>query len=135
MRGILADINVIAQCNALLSIWTSATWGELWLALDWSVATFASLGLSADATDALIWRTCQSESLVLITANRNQRGRDSLESVIQNENQPDCLPVVTISNANRLLRDRLYAESVAERLLEKLIAVDDFRGAGRIYVP
>jgi hypothetical protein len=56
MRGILADINVIAQCNALLAIWTSATWGELWLALDWSVATFASLGLSDDASDAVIWR-------------------------------------------------------------------------------
>ena len=135
MRGILADINVIAQCNALLAIWTSATWGELWLALDWSVATFASLGLPDDASDVVIWRTCQSESLVLITANRNQRGRDSLESVIQNENQADCLPVVTISNANRLLRDRVYAESVAERLLEKLIAIDDFRSAGRIYVP
>ncbi len=63
MRGILADINVIAQCDALLAIWTSATWAELWVA------------------------------------------------------------------------DRLYAESVAERLLEKLIAIDDFRGAGRIYVP
>jgi hypothetical protein len=42
---------------------------------------------------------------------------------------------VTIANANRLLRDSLYAETAAERLLEKLIAIDDFRGAGRIYVP
>ena len=63
--------------------------------------------------------------------------RDALlsEAVIQNENQPDSLPVVTIADANRVLQDRLYAEKVAERLLEKLIAIDDFRGAGRIYVP
>ncbi len=135
MRGILADINVRAQCEALLAIWTSDTWGELWRDLDWSVASFPSLGLADDASDAMIWRMRPRESLVLITANRNRRGRDSLEAVIQNENQPVCLPVVTISNSNRLLRDRLYVEKVAERLLEKRIAIDDFRGAGRIYVP
>ncbi len=33
-----------------------------------------------------------------------------------------------------VLQDRLYAEKVAERLLEKLITIDDFRGAGRIHV-
>ena len=55
--------------------------------------------------------------------------------MIRSENQPDSLPVVTIANSNRVLQDRFYAETVAERLLEKLIAIDDFRGAGRIYVP
>jgi hypothetical protein len=33
-----------------------------------------------------------------------------------------------------VLQDRQYAHTVAERLLEKLIAIDDFRGTGRIYV-
>jgi hypothetical protein len=135
MRGILADINVGAQTDALLVIWTSDTWRDLWMDLGWSVASFATLGLSFNASDAVIWRACQKEELILITANRNKRGPDSLEAVIQNENQPDSLPVATSADANRLLRDRLYAERVAERLLEKLIAIDDFRGAGRIYVP
>jgi hypothetical protein len=58
-----------------------------------------------------------------------------LEAVIQNENQPDSLPAATISDPHRVLQDRLFAEKVAERLLEKLITIDDFRGAGRIYVP
>jgi hypothetical protein len=83
----------------------------------------------------MVWRTCQSEQLILITGNRNKRGPDSLEATIQSENQPDSLPVITIADLNRVVRDRLYAELVAERLLEKLIALDDFRGAGRIYVP
>ena len=35
----------------------------------------------------------------------------------------------------RVLRDRSYLEKVAERLLDYLMRIDDFRGAGRIYVP
>jgi len=58
-----------------------------------------------------------------------------LEAVIRGENRPDSLPIVTIGNADRVLPDRHYAELVAERLLEKSIAIDDFRGAGRLYVP
>jgi hypothetical protein len=58
-----------------------------------------------------------------------------LEAVIRDENQPHSLPVITIADLNRVLRDRLYAEKVAERSLEHLFAIDDFRGAGRIYVP
>jgi hypothetical protein len=135
MRGILADINVGAQRDALLHIWASEPWRDLWNARGLSVFTFPALGLSYDSSDALIWRTCQREGLVLITGNRNDDGSDSLEATIRNENKLDSLPVVTIADPNRTLRDRLYAEKVAERLLEKLIAIDDFRGAGRIYVP
>jgi hypothetical protein len=43
--------------------------------------------------------------------------------------------VITIADPRRVFSDRLFAEQVAERLLETLIAIDDFRGAGRIYVP
>src|SRR5262249_14704691 len=113
----------------------SDTWHDLWNALGLSVETFPTLGLPDDAPDALIWRTCQREQIVLITGNRNKRGPDSLEATIRNENQPDSLPVVTIADPDRVVQDRLYAEKVAERLLEKLIAIDDFRGTGRIYVP
>ena len=99
------------------------------------VEVFPTLGLAYNAPDAVIWRTCQREELVLITGNRNKRGPDSLEAVIQNENQPDSLPVVTIADSNRILQDRPYAHLVAERLLEKLVAIDEFRRTGRIYVP
>jgi hypothetical protein len=135
MRGILADINVGAQGRALLSIWTSDTWRDLWYDLGLVVESFPNLGLSYNASDAVIWRICQREGLILMTGNRNDDGPDSLEATIRSENQPDSLPVITISDTNRVLQDRLYAEKVAERLLEKLIAIDDFRGAGRVYVP
>ena len=86
MRGILADINIGKQRRAILAIWATETWRDLWNALALSVASFPSLGLSYDASDALIWETCQREGLVLITGNRNKRGPDSLEAVIQREN-------------------------------------------------
>jgi hypothetical protein len=76
MRGILADIDVGKQRRAILGIWASDTWRDLWKDLE-----------------------------------------------------------LSISNPNRVLRERLYAELVAERLLEKLVAIDDFCGAGRLYVP
>jgi hypothetical protein len=72
---------------------------------------------------------------VLVTANRNADDPDSLEAVIRRENQPGSLPIITFANPDRVLEDRLHTENVAERLLEKLISIDDFRGTGRIYVP
>ena len=112
MRGVLADINIVAHVDALLLIWASDTWREFWNDSGFVVENFPGLGLSHDATDAVIWRTCQREGLVLVTANRNQRGPDSLEGVIQSENQPDSLPVVTVADANRVLREsRLCREN------------------------
>jgi hypothetical protein len=35
--------------------------------------------------------------------------------------------VITIADANRVLRDRLYAEKVAERLLDYLMRIDEVR--------
>jgi hypothetical protein len=119
----------------LLLIWASDTWREFWNDSGFVVENFPGLGLSHDATDAVIWRTCQREGLVLVTANRNRRGPDSLETVIRNENQPDSLPVVTVADANRVLRDRAYAEKTAERILDYLMRIDEVRGSGRIYVP
>jgi hypothetical protein len=135
MRGVLADINIAAHQQALLSIWLSDYWRDLWNGLGFAVESFPNLGLAHDSSDALIWRTCQRERLVLITANRNKRGSDSLEATMRAENRPDSLPIVTIADANRVLKNRAYAELVSERLLERLIDIDAFLGAGRIYVP
>jgi hypothetical protein len=123
------------QRRAILAIWSSDAWRDIWSALRLSVVSFPALGLSYDAPDSLIWRTCQREQLVLLTGNRNHRGPDSLEATIRLENQPDSLPVITIADPDRVLQDRLYAEKVAERLLDYLMRIEEIRGAGRIYVP
>ena len=79
--------------------------------------------------------TCQRQGIVLITGNRNAEGPESLEITIRNENGPDCLPVLTIADRDRLMRDREYAESVLERLLETVIDLKVLRGAGRLFLP
>ena len=135
MKGILADINVGKQRRAILAVWLSDTWRELWTGLGLSVVSFPALGLSYNASDTLIWRTCQREGLVLITGNRNDDGADSLAATIRNENQPHSLPVITIADADRVLQDRQYAERVAVATLDYLMRIDEVRGAGRLYVP
>jgi hypothetical protein len=92
MRGILADINVGKQRRAILAMWTSESWRDLWSDLGLPVVKFPQVGLPHNASDAIIWRTCQREELVLITGNRNNDGPDSLEATIRNESQPDSLP-------------------------------------------
>jgi hypothetical protein len=113
-------------------IWHSNQWRDLWSARGLSVESLSTLGLSRDSADAVIWRTCQRERLVLSAGNRNADSPDSLEIAIRSEVQPDSLPVITVANPQRLLADRLYAERVAERLLDDLTNIDRFRGAGRI---
>jgi hypothetical protein len=135
VKGILADINVEGQQIAIVSIWNSEDWREIWHGLGLSWESFRSLGLPEDSSDADIWRRCQREKLVLITANRNDDTSDSLEATIRGENQPDSLPVVTIANPTRVMRDRHYAEAVAIRLLDYLIFIDSYRGTGRLFVP
>jgi hypothetical protein len=135
MRGILADINVEGIVAILVHIWLSDNWREFWHDLGISIQDFDSLGLPFDSSDKIVWRTCQDRKLVLITGNRNADEPDSLELVIRAENTEDSLPVVTLANSERILNEGTYAERTAEKLLDYLTRIDDFRGAGRIYVP
>jgi hypothetical protein len=41
--------------------------------------------------------------MILITANRSMKGKDSLEQVMREENTPTSLPVITIGNIDRLM--------------------------------
>lgn len=67
--------------------------------------------------------------------HRNADGPDSLEMVIQTENLPESLPIITLANPKRIIRDRVYAERVAERVLDYLTRIDELLGAGRLYAP
>jgi hypothetical protein len=97
--------------------------------------SLADLGLQPDASDRAVWEAWQREQIILITANRTDAGPDSLEATIQQHNTPASLSVFTLANEQRVLRDRLYAAAVADRLLEFLFDIDRYRGTGRLYVP
>lgn len=135
MQAILSDVNMEGQVRRLVQFLEGPEWREFWEALGLSLLTFADLGLSEKSPDSLIWRTCQERGVILITANRNNEGPDSLEATIRAENSPDSLPVFTVANQEELLTSRDYLERVAARLMEYLIDIDQVRGTGRLYLP
>jgi hypothetical protein len=106
-----------------------------WTSLGLLTPAFRDLGLPQNALDSVVWQKCQQEQLVLITANRKDEGPGSLESTIRNFNTPDSLPVITLANPERLLSDKTYAARAADRLLQYLVDLDNYRGTGRLYIP
>jgi hypothetical protein len=135
MRGILADNDVAGQVATLLNILEGHYWGDLWKEMNLTFHTFEEVGLSEDDPDSKIWRRCQELEIVLITANRNADGPESLELTIRRENEPTSLPVLTLSDSKRVEADREYAERTAVGLIDYLFRIDDIRGTGRLYLP
>lgn len=135
MPAIMADHDVEGHLQLLIRIWSSEEWNELWTALAYNIETFPRLGIPTNTTDAEIWRLCQAQQIVLITGNRNAESEDSLEMTIRREADERCLPVLTISDPDRLFRDRQYADRVAERAIDYLQAIEALRGIGRLFVP
>jgi hypothetical protein len=78
---------------------------------------------------------CQRARVVLVTANRHDAGPESLEATFRHHTTPQNLPAFTLANDQRVLRDRQYTETVADRLIEALFDIDSYRGTGRIYLP
>jgi hypothetical protein len=135
VKGIVADHNVEGQLQALLQVFQSDTWREMWGSLGLSYHSLADLGLSPRISDRALWQYCQDHLYVLLTDNRNYDGPDSLEATIRELNVPYSLPVFTLANSRRVQRSKAYADLVAERFLECLIAIENYRGSGRIYLP
>jgi hypothetical protein len=135
VKAILGDYNFEGHVRALIAVLESEDWREFWAELNLSVYTFAQLGLPGTTPDDELWRLCQREQTVLLTANRNQDGPNSLEAVIRAENRPDSLPVFTIGDPRRVLVSREYAARIAEQLLDYLLRINDLRGTGRLFLP
>ncbi len=95
---------------------------------------FEEVGLSTDSSDRVVWRFAQSNQMILLTANRRMKGKDSLEQTIREENMPTSLPVVTIGKVGRL-SNREYREQCAARLAEIIMYSENSVGVGRIFIP
>jgi len=131
----MADHDIEGQMQVLLRLLTSAEWYILWAELAVLVESFASLGVPTNTPDASLWQLCQTQQIILITGNRNEEGPASLEATIQASHTSTSLPVLTISEPQRILSSRSYARRVVERLVEYLIDVENLRGTGRLYLP
>lgn len=135
MPALLADVNIERHTAVLVSMCETGALSDVWRYLDVTLHSFADFGLPRNADDAIVWRTCQTRDVFLLTANRNDDGPTSLESTIRTEGTITSLPVLTLADPDRVLADRNYARTVSERLIESILDADQLRGAGRIFLP
>jgi hypothetical protein len=91
-------------------------------------------GLSHDSPDQEVWRFVQQQRLWLLTNNRNNENESSLEATIRRENTPQSLPVITVSDKDRL-DEAAYRRKAVTRLVEILISPEKSLGAGRLFIP
>ena len=131
---ILTDNDVGGAVTALRHILTSEAWAEFSATLALRFVEFEDVSLVRDASDRVVWQTCQEIGAVLITGNRAS-GDDSLEQTIRDHAGAHSLPVVTIGDPQRLVRDRAYASECAIRLLDLLERIETLRGTGRLFIP
>ena len=96
--------------------------------------TLREAGLALDSSDRWIWRFVQERGMLLLTHNRTHKGRDSLEQTLREEVTAASLPVLTLSNRDRMM-EREYREQCAERLIEIVVDLDHYRGVSRIFLP
>lgn len=129
---VLVDHNLGGHAEILLGNIAGQGWLEL---LPIRFMTFKETNLSIDSNDRLVWRFAQANQMILLTANRSMKGKESLEQVLREENGLDSLPVITIGDADRFLADRAYRNRCVDRILEILLNVENFIGAGRLFLP
>jgi hypothetical protein len=135
VNGLLVDADLQGVRLVLLGLFEQPERADLWNSLACMMPTFDDIGLDHASPDLVVWQTCQNNRLVLFTANRNARGKDSLEWAIRTFNQPNSLPVITLGTAFRFQTEPDYRHQVADKVLEYLFEIDNHRGVGRLWVP
>ncbi len=58
-----------------------------------------------------------------------------MDRVMREENTPTSLPVITIGNIYRLLAEPGYRDRCANRLVDIIVDIEEYRGVRRIFVP
>jgi hypothetical protein len=128
---VLVDYNLNRQAILLSGGLVAGGWLDL---APIRLLTFEDIGLSTDSNDRVVWRFAQTNGMPLLTANRNAKGEDSLEQVMREENVPESFPIITIGDPDRV-NEYDYRESCIERLVEIVIDIQDYMGAGRLFIP
>lgn len=128
----LIDHNLKGHALVLFGAIASEGWLDI---VSIRFVTFAEMELSINSDDRVVWRLAQKNQMILLTANRSMKGKDSLEQVMGEENTSASLPVMSISNADRLLNDSEYRGRCVERLIEIVLDIDSYRGVRRIFIP
>ncbi|MEL6469957.1 MAG: ACP S-malonyltransferase [Cyanobacteria bacterium J06623_4] len=128
----LIDHNLEGHAVLLLGAIANQGWLE---SLPIRFVTFTQISLPVDSSDRTVWRLAQEKQMILLTANRSMKGKDSLEQVIREENASTSLPVVTIGNADRLLKDAEYRDRCVDGLIDIVLSIDFYKGTRRVFIP
>ena len=128
----LIDHNLKGHALVFFGAIASEGWLDI---LPIKFVTFDELDLPTDSDDRVVWRLAQKNQMILLAANRSMKGKDSLEQVMREESTAESLPVVTISNADRLLNDPEYRGRCVESLIEIALSLDSYRGVRRVFIP
>lgn len=127
----LIDHNIRGQALLLLDTIIKQGWLEV---IEIYFVTFEEMSLNINSSDRKVWELAQAKQMILLTANRSAKGKDSLEQVLREENRFDSLPVVTIGNVNRI-NDSKYRELCVNKLIEIALYIDNYKGTRRIFIP
>ncbi len=128
---ILVDYNLNRQAILLSGRLAIEGWLEI---VPIQLVTFTEIGIPSDSSDRFVWRFAQSNGMLLLTANRSAKGKDALEQVMREENTPTSFPILTISDPDRV-NEYNYRERCVDRLVEIVIDIRDYLGAGRLFIP
>lgn len=128
---LMSDHNIAGQVARLYDQLLADGWAEL---LNLALTTLAAENLPVNTNDRILWRFVQRYQYFLITSDRRQRGDDALTLVVAQENHAQALPILIVSDATRLYESD-YRIRCAVRLVEIVLSIDDFRGAGYLYIP
>jgi hypothetical protein len=131
MITVLLDNDISGHRELFTGTVISTGWAEYALL---EFKTLTETGLTRETTDREIWRHCQKHGFFLLTGNRNQEDPDSLEQTIQDENTPDSLPIMTISDPQRIV-EADYRERCIHSLIEIIIYLNNYLGSARQYIP
>ncbi len=128
----LVDHNLRGHSVVLAGSLAASGWLEL---ISIRFVLFEKVGLAVTSDDRVVWQYAQDNQMILITANRSMKGKDSLEQVMREENTPISLPVVTIGSIDRLMAEPDYRERCIDRLVDIVLDIEDYQGARRIFIP
>lgn len=128
----LVDHNLRGHSVVLAGCLAASGWLDL---ISLRFVLFEEVGLAVTSDDRVVWQYAQANQMILMTANRSMKGKDSLEQVMREENTPTSLPVVTIGNIDRLMTEPEYRERCVDRLVDIVIDIEDYQGARRIFIP
>jgi hypothetical protein len=96
--------------------------------------SFKEVGLPMESSDRVVWDFAQANQMILITANRNMKGDDSLKQTMREQNTLSSLPILTIGNPDRM-DESVHRQRCASRLIDILIDLENYLGAGRLFIP